>query len=357
MARTVLGLLAGMLACLLATELLLRLLPVSTATMAGYHVNPQIYSYAPNQQVRYAIGWDLRNPQWAVTNGHGFVSDHAFTPDPTAVALIGDSFAEAASLVAADRPAAQLERALQNGHKVYAMGTPGSSLLDYAERIRWAHQTFGVRRAVILLEATDPQQTLCNSGNVTSMCLDPVTLAVQPFALPAGSGLKRVLRHSALAQYMVSQLKLDPARLLQQLLTRSVPHDAASSDAGAASARATAPAIGAAVPVVDAATAAFFERVRPIALDQLILVVDTDRRALGKAAPVDNSARSRFIALARAAGATVIDTEPLYRRHFASSSLSLEIGPYDGHFNRLAVELLMQAVARELAPASMDFKP
>ncbi|SFC66212.1 hypothetical protein SAMN05216344_12836 [Polaromonas sp. OV174] len=57
-------------------------------------------------------------------------------------------------LAAPDRPGAQLERALGT-RPVSAMGNPGTALVDYAERIRFAHTHFGVRDFVVLMERGD----------------------------------------------------------------------------------------------------------------------------------------------------------------------------------------------------------
>lgn len=86
MRSTLLGALAGTVACLLLAESLCRVLPVSSATKAGYYIDPLILTYAPNHPWSYSTGWDLRNPQSLVTNAQGFVADHDFKPDPNAIA-------------------------------------------------------------------------------------------------------------------------------------------------------------------------------------------------------------------------------------------------------------------------------
>ena len=62
-----------------------------------------------------------------------------------------------------------------------------------------------------------------------------------------------------------------------------------------------------------------------------------------------DAARARFISQARAAGAIVIDTEPLFRAELARSPLKLDVGPYDGHFNALGVRIVMEAAADALS--------
>src|SRR5262249_49116400 len=150
------------------------------------------------------------------SNNYGFLDARDFERDPNAVALIGDSFVEASMLPQRDRLGPQIERRLQ-AREVYAMGAPGSALLDYAERIRFASERFDIHDFVLLLEHGDVAQSLCGSGNVHAPCLDRVTLAPRTEKQPPPGTLKKVLRSSALAQYLFSQLKLDPAGWLQRL--------------------------------------------------------------------------------------------------------------------------------------------
>jgi hypothetical protein len=50
--------------------------------------------------------------------------------------------------------------------------------------------------------------------------------------------------------------------------------------------------------------------------------------------------------LARSRGVVALDAESMFRSHREHSARSLEVGPYDGHMNRLAVEMLMRETAR-----------
>ncbi|NRF66502.1 hypothetical protein HLB44_05865 [Aquincola sp. S2] len=347
---------AGALLLLGAAEVLLRLLPVSTATEFGYHVDPLILTYPPGHRWQVATGWDLRNPQRLQANNFGFASTVDYQPGSNAVALIGDSFVEASMLDESDRSAAQFARAAADGRPVYSLAIPGSSLLDYAERIRFASERLGVRDFVVLMEAGDVGQALCGSGNVHGPCLDARTLQPQQQLRAAPTALKRVLRHSALLQYLLSQIKLDGRRLWRQALASAAPPSPEDVPepgvAGAAALPAAAP-----TPVreemVRAVTKAFFERVRPYATGRLVLMVDGRRGRAALAAPREAGTdilreRDRFLELARAEGAQVIDAEDVYRAHWAASELSIEVGPYDRHLNALGLQLMMGAGARAL---------
>nr|CCF78700.1 hypothetical protein RGS1_10405 [Rubrivivax gelatinosus S1] len=332
----------GALATLLALELLLRLLPVSTATLTGYYLDPEVLSYPPGHAWRTATGWDLRNAQTLRANNWGFVADHDFVPDPEAVGLIGDSYVEASMLAAEARPATQLERLLRDRRPVYAFGSPGTALLDHAQRVRLAAARLGLRDFVFLLEDSDARQSLCGSGNVQSRCLDPDTLQPRVERLPPPSALKRVLRHSALAQYLGSQLKFRGGAFWDGLWTRRVPGERPASAVPAT----PSPAQQArSRSVVDAVVSRFFADAGPYLTGRAVFLVDGDRH--GRPAEGYRE-RDYLIERLRAHGAEVIDLETVYSEHARHSALSLDVGPYDRHLNGLGVELAMRSAAGRL---------
>ena len=188
-----------------------------------------------------------------------------------------------------------------------------------------------------MMERGDVRQSLCGSGNVNGPCLDSVTLAPRVETLPPASTAKRWLRSSALAQYLVSQLRVTPQGLLSQLMLKP---QAVASKAEADLAHA--------LHVVDVVSGLFFERIKPYAKGKLIIILDTDRKAIFEGTSPPDPARQRFMELATTAGAVVVDSESVFATHVASSPLKLEIGPYDGHMNPLAIGLVTKAAVRDL---------
>ena len=350
MRQALLGIGLGVLGFTLACELLLRLLPVSTATMTGYRLDPLILTYPPQHTWTASTGWDLRNAQTLRSNNLGFPSERDFVPDPRALVLVGDSYVEASMLPYPSRPGQQLERALGGARPVYAMGGPGSSLLDYAERVRYAHQTLGVRDFVLLLEPGDVRQALCNSGNVHGVCIDPADLRLRQQTLPPPSAGKQLLRHSALAQYLNSQLKLDLRELAKSVFVREVPdHAAAAAVPNATPAAPPAPRelAPARAQLVDVVAAAFFARVQEAAPgSRMVIVADGQRDASHRVSPEVMLELQRFLQQARRRGMSVVEGQPLFAEHQRRSTLSLSVGPYDGHLNALGVQILMEAAAR-----------
>lgn len=347
-------LLFGALAAVLAAELILRALPVSTSTNTGYYLTPNILNYPPRHEWTMATGWDLRNVQHLRSNNMGFAAEHDFVAGSDAVGLIGDSYVEASMLPPADRPAAQLARAL-GGRLVYAMGGPGSSLLDYAERIEWAHQTLGLKTFVVLMEHMDASQALCNSANVHASCLSPDTLEATTSRRPESSRLKNVLRESALAQYLISQLKFNAARLSSPDFWRSgTPPETEKPNSSPAQ---TAPASLSPEQkrIVDMAVDAFFEKLDPMEGVRVVFVIDMNRRNLESGVRLPDESYHLAQRL-RARGQSVVQGEPIYREHQRKSALRLDVGPYDQHFNSIGVALLMEAAATALKQNSNNAK-
>ncbi len=334
--------LLGVAATLAALELLLRFLPVSTATLTGYYIDPVILTYPAHHNFTVATGWSLQNSGSLQANNCGFVADHDFAPGVDAVALIGDSFVESSMLAPRARLAAQLETRLGK-RPVFAMGGPGSSLLDYAERIRFASQRFGVRDFVLLLEHGDIGQSICGSGNVHGPCLDSETLEARIETQPAAGAAKRILRQFAVPQYLFSQLKLNPAAW--QATLRGKLGMAGSTPARRDSMRVAPDAIQS---VLDQ----FFARVKPYPTNHLILVLTGTKRA-SEGTPdfvrdqlIDSSARN---------GAILLEPTPEIEQYGEDSGLSMDVSPMDKHMNGIALAMVADRIApllnRPEAPA------
>jgi hypothetical protein len=340
---------AGLFALALVVELALRVLPVSTATLTGYHHDANVITYPSGHEWRVATGWDLRNAQRLKANNWGFVADRDFGPDKRAIALIGDSYVEASMLPAESRPGAQLQRLLTENRKVYAMGGPGSALLDYAERIRLASDEFGIRDFVLLLERYDARQSLCGSGNVHAPCLDPTTLAPRVERRPPSGLANQLFRHSALAQYVSGQIRFRPAALWRAMWTRTVPEEPADS-----------PRLGTASfseqdvadmkRRVDAVVEVFWVRASVHATGRLVMVIDGRRDGAAAAPDLADLERAHLMKRLVEKGATVRDLEPMFAEHAQRSMRSLAVGPYDLHLNNLGIQLAMAAAAEALRP-------
>ena len=330
----------GALVVLLSLESAFRVLPVSTATRSGYYVHPLIVTSPPRLCFIAATGWDLKNPQRNCANNDGFIASRDFVPDPHAIALIGDSFVEASMLPTDKRLADQLETRL-GGRPVYALGGPGSNLLDYAERARFAAEYYGIRTFVFVLERSDVKQALCGSGNIHGPCVDPKSLQTKVERLSESGTLKRVFRESALAQYLFSQIRVDLSKLLAPLSSSKTIRPPT------------------AVPLGDNAASfivsLFRERLEPIGKARYLFLIDADRQHLKTGSyAVDAPELQSLLDVVNHIDGRVIDPTDAFRAHLAETGKKLEVGPYDRHWNAEAINILATLVAEKLTADGAD---
>jgi len=339
MVRAAALVIAGALACVLGLEALFHVLPVSTYTDVGYHIDPRILTYRPGHSFRLSWGWNLENPLRQQANNLGFLSERDFTPDPRSLALIGDSFVDASMLPPGERVGDQVQKAL-GARPVYAMGGPGSSLLDYAERVRYASEKLDVRDFVVVLETGDIKQVYCGSGNIHSPCLDRKTGEARVETQPPPSSLKLVLRHSAFLQYMLGHLRFDPVSRLRRAF-------AAPPAARPASGRSY--WAGVTEADIDRIVGEFFARVAPYRKGRLVFVLDSDRLEMNRGEVAPDPLRAHLVATLEEGGAEVVDLAPVFARSVQETGYHLEISPHDAHWNARATKLVAEAVAAALA--------
>src|SRR5260221_10501234 len=127
-----LGALASVVALLLVLEAVLHLAP----TAKGLHrANPASAASSArlvrNQPYTFSMGWDLRHVVRGRTNSMGFISPHEYAGDKSAVALIGDSFAEGEMLAWPESLAGRLDTLAAGRRKVFNFGLSGASLPHY----------------------------------------------------------------------------------------------------------------------------------------------------------------------------------------------------------------------------------
>jgi len=325
----------GIIAMMLLLEVVFRLLPVSTATRSGYYIHPAILTYPAHHCFTAATGWDLKNAQKNCTNNLGFLADRDFVLDPQAIALIGDSFVEANMLPAPERLAAQLEIRLK-GRPVYALGGPGSSLLDYAERAKFAAEKLGTRTFVFVLERGDVKQAICGSGNIHGLCIDAKTLLLRVETQPPPNDVKRLIRRSALAQYVFSQLKFDISKILPKPSQPRGGSNDMQLDGLSVS------------PPVSKIIKYFFKEISAIENAQFLFLIDADRTHVSDTSTNESGDLKLLKAEANAMHAIFIDPTAVFRSLFNDSGMILEVGPYDHHWNGNTVQILADLISKRL---------
>lgn len=343
MTRLLFSLCAGLLAALLLTEALLRLLPVNSGVRMAATDSAMPYArYLPRQEFTYSFGWAMRNARRGTTNAVG--GNNSPPPhDGAGLMLVGDSYIESFMLAYPDTVQGRLQGAVPGG--VFTVAASANGLADSLQIARQLLPARRPRNAVFFVESND-----------MSGILDAATRGHNAFRLDGGavgvahtpyqeSAWKPRLLHSALMRYMYYNLKF-PDWLSGKL----------------ARPRGTAAAAAAAKPSAQQRQAAldyYFDALRALGEasgSKVTFLLDGDRVAIyadhkaGVASWQDGD-RALFLAGARRHGFDVADMAPVFEQHWRTRRERMDFLPMDGHWNSVAHRLAAQQLLPLLRPA------
>lgn len=204
----------GILISLFAAEIVLRLLPVNEGLRA-VAVNGQnpIFHFEPNRQAIFAKGALFEIVNKVRTNNYGFVSDQTYVPEAQTPlhAVIGDSYVEALMVPYPETLQARLAEAVKDKGRVYAFAASGTGLAQYLAWARFARDTFHPQSMTFVIIGNDFSESLSErerSPGVHSFAKGPDGHARMLLTEYEPSLVRRIVRHSALAMYLVTQAKV-----------------------------------------------------------------------------------------------------------------------------------------------------
>lgn len=338
----------GILATLLVLEGLIRLLPVIEGT---YAADPRpdwpVHTMIPNSRYTYSTGWNLQNVHRGSINNYGYASPVDYRPGRADVAVFGDSYVEALMNDYREALPGVLADLLKK--EVLSFGMSGSELPDYLGTAALVSQEFSPQWAVFVVTAGD----FTNGFHASPGYFEWDPSRSPPIRLVPElhrSALGKFSRTVGLVRYLRGNLLLRPGELIK--LRRGADHAAGTSSCR-----------DEVLSKQDEDLLQAFARELPRALalppERVILVFDADRRRIyarpGEASAPRCRARAtlaneRLAVLAGGAGMHVVDTEPLFRRHFESGQGPLDRSPLDAHWNPAAHRLVAREIARVIGP-------
>ena len=194
---------------LASAEVVCRFLPVHS----GFEVqsvdaaNP-IIRFRANRDYLYSHGALLTNVNRGHVNNYGFTNDQDYDPADTRplLAVIGDSYIEAAMVPYPQTLQGRLAARQDGTRRVYSFASSGSSLLDYLYYAIYARQRFSAQWLVINVVGNDFDEMLLRYKQSpgfhylieqTDGGLSPILIEYHP------TWPRTLLRHSALARYVV----------------------------------------------------------------------------------------------------------------------------------------------------------
>jgi D-alanyl-lipoteichoic acid acyltransferase DltB (MBOAT superfamily) len=344
--RITFSLAAGIVACLLAIELLLRFLPVQNGLFgAEPREDWPLHRLVPNSTFTDSAGWNFVNVRRGRVNDFGFVSPFDYAGKHGGIAVLGNSFVAATMNEYADTLQGSLPEYLSSPQVAMGFGVAGQHLPDYLAMARLIGERFEPDWAVIVVTRRDfsagfrADPGYCRwarSGDYVIECMPQVHR----------SALRKWVRELATVRYVRSNLKLAPGNLIRLERAPATGPDEAtcrSAELAESDRRLLSGWLGALAPAL---------RIPP---SHVILVVDSDRVALyappatdpAPACPTRDDRADAFLRVAaERRGIHVIDSGPVFARHVAETHERLDHSPHDAHWNGAAHRLMAQEVAR-----------
>ena len=350
--------LIGLASPLLVGELVLRSMPVSES-LSAQPVGDEapVFRFAANRTLTWSRGWNFAVVNPVRVNNYGFVNNRDYHPSDASplLAVIGDSYVEAAMVPFAKTLHGRLAKAMHGAGRVYSFGASGAALSQYLVWADFARRTFAPRNLVFVVVANDFNESFLHHKRDPGFHYfdtepDGVERLVRVDHEP--SLLRIVARRSALIRYLALNVGVDRA------WSRARNHfTGASGRSGPVSMVGNVPADRPPSLIADAERAiGLFFRMLPVSAGlserHILFVVDGFRQALYSKPRLDNAntsyfARLRrfFIGEARRRGYEVVDMNPIFAEAYARDGKRFEPAG-GGHWNGYAHGLAALAVGR-----------
>jgi len=354
------SILLGVTATVLTLEVVLRAFPVNE----GLHATPvnqdnPILKFEPNRISTWSKRWNFSIVNKVKTNNYGFVNDIDYDPNATTplLAIVGDSYVEAAMVPYKQTAAGILARALAPKARAYSFGASGSALSQYLAYCRYARDTFRPDALVIVVDGNDYSESLLQYKS------DPAfhyfvrspdgTLILQRVDFEV-TLWRSLVRRSALGMYLATNVHAQNwAHYIKNYYFQFVSQSPPSlTDASAGAERKR---------IVESQEAVdTFLKLLPslsgLPRSRIIMVVDGMRETIYDTERVASIAaymayvdvmRRYFIAKAQADGFEVIDMQPRFLDHYRRYGEKFEFAT-DRHWNPLGHTVVADAVQRSM---------
>jgi hypothetical protein len=342
---------AGIAGTLLLLEMVLRMLPVLEGT---YAADPRaswpVHTMIPNTHYTYSTGWNLQNIHRGRINNFGYAAPDDFEPGRGGIAVFGDSYIESLMNEYTDTLPGALNDYLKSPRKVLNFGMSGAEMPDYLGTAALVRDQFAPEWAVVVVTLGDFTRGFSASPGYFEWRHDrspPIELRPQILR----SDLNKWLRTVALMRYLRGNLSMRPGELIR--LQRG-------SDTAAGISRCVPEVLSKDDEDLLVAFARELPRAAGLPPERVILVFDSDRKAIY--AGISSAERlgcpqratlanDRLKDVAAQNGLHVIDSDPVFRRHFEAGLGPLDRSPVDAHWNPAAHRLMAREVARFIDPA------
>jgi len=203
----------GLFLSFLILELFCRVLPVrDSLMMLPVHATNPIVRFKPNRVITWSSGATFAIVTSKHINNYGFLSDQDYFPteESPLLAIIGDSYVEAAQVDTRNTMHGILSQETVGKGRVYCFGASGSPLSTYLAYAKYATQEFNATALVFIIVGNDFDESLLEYKSApgfhyfaaSAEGLSFVRKDYQPTLL------KRLARQSALIRYLALNMQL-----------------------------------------------------------------------------------------------------------------------------------------------------
>jgi hypothetical protein len=337
----------GFVAMALLFELALWLLPTYNDIFAA---DPDskwpVHHLVPTDRFTYSAEWNFRNVRHGSINSMGYVAPFEYRTEHALVAIMGDSYVESTMNAYEDTMQSQLASARHvDASSVLNFGVSGSALPDYLGIGPMVRDRFHPQWVVVFVNDGDYVEGFGErTGHFIWAPGDAASVELVPDQ-QRGIATK-VFRRLALVRYLRANLHFSLHRLFH---TNGRPAEESGE-------RQCPP---------SSFSSADMERVRhyvgslPAAFGvppaRVILLHDSEEARLAMYMPAavnarcppsrDDEALSLLLREAKLQGMNVVDTVPLFRRHYEKTGMRVDYSPIDWHWNATAHRIAARAIS------------
>jgi hypothetical protein len=340
--------LVGLFLSIIILEMICRVLPVrdSLMTLSVDAENP-VMRFKENRDVIWSSRADFSIITKKHVNNYGFLNDQNYSSVDKSplLAIIGDSFVEAAQVENKDAMHGLLSRDSVGRGRVYSFGTSGSPLSTYLVYANYAVKEFHATELVFIVVGNDFDESLVKYKNAPGFHYfsgegDDLVLVRKDFH---SSFIKRLSRQSSLVRYLALNMELNWQSI--ENIFVSDTDEAMVEFVGNTRADFDEERITDSRRAVDK----FFEELpvqTGLGNDKILFVLDgmrpqiydpkTRRKANGS---YFDLMRKYFMEVAVNKGYEVIDMQPVFIKKHESEGIRFEF-PTDGHWNEIGHNLV-----------------
>lgn len=330
-------------------EIACRLLPVNEGlrTQPVNAENP-IHRFQPNRSSTWSRGWNFSIVNQVHVNNEGFVNDQDYAADGPRplMAVIGDSYIEAAMVPFHETVQGRLASSIGNRGRVYSFAASGAGLSQYlvwAEHARDKYQPDAFLFLNISNDFSESLYRLERSPGFHHFDKAPDGSVIMRRVDYSPAPLRRMLRYSALATYLVTNVKVEALLKFQYLggddrrWAGNISRDASPE----------------LVADYEWAVRQFLDslpKATGLPPNRIMIAIDGIREAVYSPAEKTELELSLWGRMrvhmreqATQRGFTVIDMQPVFESAFAKDHKRFEF-PTDSHWNGYAHGLLADAI-------------